>query len=89
MLFEYLARFADILFTVLTYAIIGRALLSWFNIGPGHPIGRILFEITEPILGPVRRVVPMIGMLDISPIVALLLLWFLQGTLVPAIMAGA
>ena len=81
----FVATFVDYLLTILIYAIIGRALLSWFNLGPSNPIIRFLFEITEPILGPMRRVIPMIGMMDISPLVAILLLNFLQGQIVPAL----
>jgi YggT family protein len=84
-LYEYLYRFIDLLFNVLIFAIIGRALLSWFNIGPGNPIGRILFELTEPILSPMRRVIPMIGMIDITPIVAIFLLNFLQNIVLQAL----
>jgi len=83
----FLYRFVDLLFNILIFAIIGRALLSWFNVGPGHPIGRVLYEITEPILGPMRRVIPMIGMIDISPIVAILLLNFLQNLLLQAMVS--
>ncbi len=83
----FLYRFVDLLFNVLIFAIVGRALLSWFNVGPSNPIGRILYEITEPILGPMRRVIPMIGMLDISPIVAILLLTFMQNLILQALMA--
>ncbi len=82
---SFLGNFIDLLFQILIFAIIGRALLSWFNVGPGNPIGRILFEITEPILAPMRRVIPRIGMLDISPIVAILLLSFLQNMLLQAV----
>ena len=81
----FVATFVDYLLTILIYAIIGRALLSWFNLGPSNPIIRFLYEITEPILGPMRRVIPMIGMMDISPLVAILLLNFLQGQIVPAL----
>ncbi len=77
----YLRSFVELLFTELIYAIIGRALLSWFNLGPSNPLVRILYEITEPILAPMRRVIPMIGMIDITPIVAILLLSFLQNTI--------
>ena len=80
----FIVSFVDLLFTVLIFAIIGRALLSWFNLGPGHPIGRLLYEITEPILGPLRKVIPRIGMIDITPIVAILLLNFLQGIILSA-----
>ncbi len=85
MIFMY--RFIDLLFNILIFAIVGRALLSWFNVGPSNPIGRILYEITEPILGPMRRVIPMIGMLDISPIVAILLLSFMQSLILQALVA--
>jgi YggT family protein len=54
------------------------ALISWFNLPPGNPIVNLLSDITEPILGPIRRIVPRIGMLDISVIVAILLLSFLK-----------
>ncbi|MCL4370603.1 MAG: YggT family protein [Chloroflexi bacterium] len=83
----FLYKFVDLLFNILIFAIVGRALLSWFNVGPGNPIGRILYEVTEPILGPMRRVIPMIGMLDISPIVAILLLTFMQGLILQALVA--
>ena len=86
-MYGFLYQFVDLLFQVLIFAIIGRALLSWFNLGPGNPIGRILFELTEPILGPMRRVIPMIGMIDISPIVAILLLSFLQNLVLQALVS--
>ncbi len=84
-MYYYLYRFVDLLFNILIFAIIGRALLSWFNVGQGNPIGRILFELTEPILGPMRRVIPMIGMIDITPIVAIFLLNFLQNIILQAL----
>ena len=77
----FLFQFINLLFTVLTFAIVGRALLSWFPINQGSPFYQlvvILNQITEPILAPLRRVIPRIGMIDISPMVALLLLQFLQ-----------
>ncbi len=84
-MYYYFYRFVDLLFNILIFAIIGRALLSWFNVGPGNPIGRVLFELTEPILGPMRRVIPMIGMIDISPIVAIFLLNFLQNIILQSL----
>lgn len=84
-MYYYIYRFIDLLFNILIFAIIGRALLSWFNVGPGNPIGRVLFELTEPILGPMRRVIPMIGMIDISPIVAIFLLNFLQNIILQSL----
>ncbi len=78
-----LIRTVDILFTLLTWAIIIRVLLSWI---PGipwhHPLVRALISITDPILEPARRVIPPIGMLDISPIVVLIVLEILREFLI-------
>ena len=71
----------NILVQVLVFAIIARALLSWFNLRPDNPLVSILFDVTEPILAPLRRIIPRVGMLDISPIVAILLLQALQSVL--------
>lgn len=69
-----IASFVNLVITVLSFAIIGRALLSWFDPGMQTPVGRLLRDITEPIIGPIRQVMPRMGMIDISPIVALVLL---------------
>jgi YggT family protein len=69
-----LASLINFFFTVLSIAIIGRALLSWFDPGFRTPIGKIIYDVTEPVVGPIRRVIPTLGMFDISPIVALLLI---------------
>ena len=58
-------------------AIIARVILSWFPIGPTSPfapIARAIFQITETMLGPVRRALPLAGPLDLSPIVVILFL---------------
>jgi YggT family protein len=68
--------------TILTGAIIVRILFSWFSMGnSGGPIVRLLDDITEPILAPFRRVIPPLGMFDISPIIAILLIQFVTGLL--------
>jgi YggT family protein len=59
---------------VLTAAIFFRALLSWFPIDPNNPLVTILYEITEPILDPLRRVIPRLGMIDITPLVAIIII---------------
>ena len=71
----------DLIGTILYVALIGRVLLSWFNVGPSSPffpIVRVLYQITEPILAPIRRVLPTLGMLDFSPMVALILVGVIQ-----------
>ena len=66
--------FVQILCNILTFAIFVRALLSWFPISPNNPLVAIIYQITEPIMAPLRRIVPRIGMMDITPIVAIVLL---------------
>jgi len=80
-----LVSIINIIFTILTFALIGRALLSWFDPGMRSTVGRFLFDITEPIISPIRQVIPSLGMFDISPIIALLLLRVLNTLIVNAI----
>lgn len=64
-----------ILFTsVLSLAIFIRAILSWFNLDRGNPLIQVLDAITEPIIQPIRSIMPRLGMMDFSPLVAILLL---------------
>ncbi len=75
----------NLIFTVLTFAIIGRSLTSWFDPGMRSSVGRLLFEVTEPIIAPIRQVMPSMGMIDLSPMVAILLLQVLQRILLTAL----
>ena len=60
---------------LLELVIFARVLVSWVARGKmGHPIIVIIFQITEPILKPIRRILPGTGTLDFSPIVAIILL---------------
>lgn len=59
-----------------------RALMSWINPDPYNPIVRTINMLTEPVLAPFRRVIPPIGMLDISFIVAILALQLFETFLV-------
>lgn len=59
---------------LLSIAIFARAVLSWLPMGHNNPITSFLFNITEPILMPVRRIIPRLGLLDISPMIAMLVL---------------
>lgn len=59
---------------ILTFAIIGRALISWVDPRGTNPVSRFLIELTEPIVAPIRSVMPRMGMIDLSPLVAILLL---------------
>jgi YggT family protein len=78
---DVLREFIKVFAFVLTWAIIIRALLSWFSFSGAQPVFRLLVEITEPVLAPIRRVLPTAGMLDFSPLVALLLIQVISGIL--------
>ncbi|MDE0341221.1 MAG: YggT family protein [Nitrospinae bacterium] len=71
--------------TIYIWIIIIRALLSWVNPDPYNPIVQILYRLTEPVLAPVRYRMPDIGGIDASPIVVLLIIFFLQTFLVQSI----
>lgn len=75
----------NLVVNVFTILIIGRALLSWFDPGMQTPVGRVLRDITEPIIAPIRQVMPSLGMFDLSPIVALLLVRLIGQMIVRAI----
>jgi len=75
---ESLAGLLQALILVLTFAIIGRSLMSWFPNSQNSPLGRFLFVITEPVLSPLRRIIPRFGMLDLTPTVAIIILIVLQ-----------
>lgn len=70
---------------IFSFALIGRALLSWFDPFARWPISRALYDATEWFVAPIRQVVPRIGMIDISFIVAFFLLRMLQSLLETAL----
>ena len=83
MVIHVLINTVDLLFTVLTWAIIIRVLLTWIpGLSPYNPVVRVLASITDPILEPARRLIPPIGMIDISPIVVLFVLQVVREFLV-------
>ncbi len=58
-----------------------RVLISWFRVDPYNPLIRLLYDITEPVLAPIRAVLPSTGMMDFSPLVAFLLLFALRSAI--------
>ncbi len=78
---SFLATFIDTFFFALNLAILARVLLSWVQVDPYNPLVQLLFQVTEPILEPFRRVIPPIGMIDISPVVAIVVLQIVQQVL--------
>ena len=85
-----LAQVVNIILTIYMWIIIFRAVISWVNPDPYNQIVIILHRITEPVLGPIRRKLPMrnIGV-DISPIIVLLVIVFLKYFLVETLIQMA
>jgi len=61
-----------------TFALVVQAILSWVGPGVNNPAGSILWSINEPLLRPVRRVIPPFSGLDLSPLVVIVVLQFLK-----------
>lgn len=82
-----LLEFIRLVFTVFSVLLLGRILMSWFNPDPNSPIVRFLYNVTEPVLAPVRRILPPAGMLDLSPIVVLIGATVLQELLIRLVLS--
>src|SRR5512142_2758844 len=78
-----IAEVLDILLNIYMWIIIIRALISWVNPDPYNPIVQILTRMTEPVLRPIRKLVPpyKVG-LDFSPLIAALIIIFLRSALI-------
>ena len=80
------------IFTLYSLAIILNSFIGMM-VDPYHPVARFLRQITEPVLAPLRRIVPRIqaggGLLDLSPMVALLLLWVFERILIAVLLGLA
>jgi YggT family protein len=80
-----LAKLIDMVFTAYIWIVIARAVISWVNVDPYNPVVRFLVQVTDPILYKIRRILPPMGGLDLSPMILLLALAFLQSFLVPTL----
>lgn len=74
-------NFIRILCEVLTIAIFLRVILSWFSPSPTNRLFIILLHITEPLLSPLRRIIPRVGMLDFTPLLAIIMLQLIANLL--------
>lgn len=78
MIGQFLQTFIQFFVTALWLIILARVLLSWVNPRFEGTIPRFIYETTEPLLAPIRRVLPQTGMIDFSPLILLIvvgLLW--------------
>ena len=76
------------LVTVYIMLVFIRIIFSYGPVGYGNRFTRFLINVTEPLLGPLRRMVPTVGMFDISPLVAFIILWILQVAIAGTLLRG-
>ena len=62
------------LFELYSFVLLARVLISWLQIDPYNPIVQILYRLTEPLLAPIRRLLPQTGAIDFSPIVGFIVI---------------
>jgi YggT family protein len=83
--------FISLLLTLYIYILVAAAVMSWlvaFNVvNPRNQfvsmVGEFLYRITEPVLRPIRNVMPNLGGIDISPIIVIIIIWFIQLVILP------
>ena len=69
-------NFVAFFLIAISLLVLGRVLVSWVDVGRRSQLSAFLFAATEPILAPVRRLLPQTGMLDLSPMIVLIVLSF-------------
>jgi YggT family protein len=81
-----IAQILNMVLGIYMWVIIIRALLSWVNPDPYNPVVRFLYQITEPVLERVRRIVPYLGGIDMSPIIVIFIIYFLKAFVVTTLL---
>jgi len=76
--FSALASVIHLVLILYMYIIIARAVMSWFNPNPYNTIVRFIYQITDPVLNQVRRFIPPIAGLDLSPVIVILIILFID-----------
>lgn len=77
----YLAQVTLLFINMLMWAVIARSLLSWFPVDQSSPIFQMLHRVTDPIIDPIRKVMPQTNMIDLSPLGAIFVLIGLSWTI--------
>jgi YggT family protein len=84
-----LITIVDDAFTLYSVILLARVLISWFPVDPYNPIVRVLHQLTEPLLAPIRRLLPQTGAIDFSPLIGFVVIILAQriviGLLLPLV----
>jgi YggT family protein len=89
-----LFSFISLLLTLYIYILVAAAVMSWliaFNVvNPRNQfvamVGEFLYRITEPVLRPIRKLLPNMGGIDISPLIVIVIIWFIQLVILPVLL---
>lgn len=82
---QALAGLLHFLLSAVIIVVVARAVLSWVSPDPYNPIVRTIIQLSEPLLYPLRRRLPVLGGMDLSPMLVILAAYFLDGFLVPSL----
>jgi len=84
-----LIAIVDYAFTLYAFILLARVLVSWFPVDQYNPIVKVLHQLTEPLLAPIRRVLPQTGAIDFSPLIGFVVIILAQriviGLLLPLV----
>lgn len=83
---EFILNVLLMFLLIMQFAIVGRAIMSWFDRSQSNPVSQFLIQLTEPIVAPIRAILPQMGMIDLSPLVAIIVLLILRTMLIGALM---
>lgn len=89
---DLIIRFITLFYYALWMAILGRVIMSWVTMfaptsAAVQTINEVLHQMTEPVLGPLRRVIPPLGMFDLTPMIALILLEVIRRFLINSLLS--
>ena len=84
---ESVALLIQLSVQIYSLIILARVLMSWVNIDPYSPLARTIFDLTEPVLAPVRNLLPQAAGLDFSPIIVMVLLQIVGQMLITMLLA--
>ncbi len=79
------AQVLNILLTIYLWIVIIRSLITWVSPDPYNPIVQFLYRITDPALRPIQRYMPPLGGIDLSPLILILLIFFIQSFFVASL----
>jgi YggT family protein len=71
-------RLINTLLTIYTLIVVARVLISLMGVSLAHPVANLIYQITEPLLAPIRNRMPLMGPFDFSPMVLIIIIWMIQ-----------